>query len=247
MERMSCPLELKSLANREFEGYGSTFKNRDHGGDIVMPGAFKRTLAEQRKNKSLLPMLWMHNPDQVIGKWLDMREDDHGLFVKGVLADTQQGNEIHTLLKMEAVRGMSIGYQTVDQDFDDDGNRLLKEIKLWELSVCSMPMNPKAEIEHVKSRLSANGEYVPTVAEMAMVKRELEQWFRGKGMSRALATKYVSNAFKDASATLDTEQDEDGVIPDVSQRDADEEVAKALQEFADRLALENISKRIARR
>jgi HK97 family phage prohead protease len=215
MERMSCPLELKSLANREFEGYGSTFKNVDHGGDIVMPGAFKRSLAEQRKDNALLPMLWMHKPDHVIGKWQEMREDSHGLFVKGVLAETPLGDEIHTLLKMEAVRGMSIGFQTVDQDFDDDGNRLLKEIRLWELSVVSMPMNPKAEIQHVKSRLSAKGEYVPTVAEMAMVKRDLEQWLRGRGFSRALATKYASNVFKDSGAMPESDDQTEAISDDV--------------------------------
>lgn len=238
MERMSCPLEIKSLANREFEGYGSTFKNVDHGGDIVMPGAFKRTLAEHRKEKSLLPMLWMHNPDQVIGKWQDMREDDHGLLVRGILAETPQGDEIHTLLKMEAVRGMSIGFQTVDQDFDNDGNRLLKEIRLWELSVVSMPMNPKAQIEHVKSRLSAKGEYVPTVAEMAMMKRDLEQWFKGRGFSRALATKYASNIFKDSSATPESDD-----LPEVISDDLLTDIEKVLQAGANGMSVEVVRAR----
>jgi hypothetical protein len=231
---MTVPLEIKSLEARQFEGYGSTFGNVDHGDDIVMPGAFKRSLAEHRKNNSLLPMLWMHKPDQVAGKWLEMREDEDGLFVKGVLAPTPLGDEIHTLLKMEAVRGLSIGFKTIDQDFDKDGHRLLKELQLWETSIVSMPMNPLAQIAHVKSRLSANGEYVPT-------KTELEYILRKEGCSRNIAKQLVHKIRL-------FDEDSTGEIPDESLRNAeDEELAKALQAVADNIMADAIRAKFAKR
>jgi len=178
-------LEIKSLANREFEGRGSVFRNVDLGGDIVAPGAFKRSLSQHRKSGSLPQMFWSHDPSRVPGKWLDMREEDDGLHVKGVLADTPLGNEVHTLLKMEAVRGLSIGYQTMNADYDKEGNRIIKEADLWEVSVVSLPMNPLAQIMHVKTRLSAAGEYVQT-------SREFERTLRDVGYSRTVARKIVA-------------------------------------------------------
>jgi uncharacterized protein len=209
---LTIPLEIKSLSDREFEGHGSVFKNIDLGGDIVLPGAFKRSLSQHREAKSLPQMFWMHDPSRVPGKWLDMHEDKKGLAVRGVLADTDLGNEIHTLLKMDAVRGLSIGYVTRDQDFDKDGNRLIKEAELWEVSVVSLPMNPLAQVAHVKSRLSAAGEYVPTV-------REFERVLRDVGCSQKVAKILISKMFDDDSnETL--EEQRDAVVDDEATRAA---------------------------
>jgi HK97 family phage prohead protease len=187
---LTIPLEIKSLSDREFEGHGSVFKNLDLGGDIVLPGAFKRSLS----SGSMPAMFWMHDPSRVPGKWLDMHEDKKGLAVKGVLADTELGNEIRTLLKMDAVRGLSIGYVTRDQDFDKDGNRLIKEVDLMEVSVVSMPMNPLAQVAHVKSRMSVACEYVPT-------KREFEHILRDAGCSQKTAKVIVSKIFNEPDET----------------------------------------------
>ena len=185
---LTIPLEIKTLSEREFEGHGSVFKNVDLGGDIVAPGAFKRSLAQHRKSGGLPQMFWMHDPSRVPGKWLDMHEDARGLHVRGVLADTPLGNEVHTLLKMDAVRGLSIGYRTLDQDWTDDGSRVIKEAELWEVSVVSLPMNPLAQVAMVKSQLSAAGEYVPSP-------REFERILRDVGCSRTVAKTILSKLF----------------------------------------------------
>jgi len=217
---LTIPLEIKSLSDREFEGHGSVFKNIDLGGDIVMPGAFKRSLAQHREAKSLPQMFWMHDPSRVPGKWIEMSEDKKGLSVKGVLADTDLGNEIHTLLKMDAVRGLSIGYVTRDQDFDKDGNRLIKEADLWEVSVVSLPMNPLAQVAHVKSRLSAAGEYVPTV-------REFERVLRDVGCSQKVAKILISKMFDD--------EDSNGKLDEPRDAEVNDEAAKAAQALLDKI------------
>lgn len=179
-QTLSVPLELKALSAREFEGHGSVFGNVDHGGDIVMPGAFKRSLAQHKKAGTLPQMFWMHRPDMVPGVYSQVEEDAKGLYVKGELVDTPLGNEMHVLLSKKAVRGLSIGFRTLESDFDRDGNRLLKELDLWEVSLVSLAMNPLAKIESVKARLSSAGEYVPT-------EREFERLLRDAGCSRKLA------------------------------------------------------------
>lgn len=220
MEKKRIPLQIKSLQNREFEGYGSIFGNTDLGGDVVAKGAFTRSLKKYGGNGSLPLMFWAHDPAQVPGKWLEMSEDTNGLYVKGMLADTQLGNEVRTLLGMGAVRGLSIGYQTVDQDYTKDGVRVIKDAELWEVSVVSLPMNPLATVEHVKSRLSASGEYVPTV-------REFEHYFREIGCSKNVARKLISKIFDDD--LIGETPIEAGGTPDVE--DETELVAKTLQEI----------------
>src|SRR6056300_360109 len=123
---LTIPLEIKALNDGEFEGHGSVFGNEDLGGDVVVPGAFQRSLKTHKKTGSLPQMFWMHDPSRVPGKWLEMEEDARGLKVRGVLADTPLGNEIRTLLQMDAVKGLSIGYRTIDQDYLEDGSRALK-------------------------------------------------------------------------------------------------------------------------
>lgn len=189
-ETLRVSFEIKALGSREFEGHGSVFRNVDLGGDVVVPGAFKRTLAAHKKSGRLPQMFWMHQPDKVPGKWTHMEEDDKGLYTRGVLADTDLGNEMHTLLKLDAVRGLSIGYKTREADFDNDGNRLLKEVDLWEVSLVSLAMNPLAEVEAVKSRLSRDGVYVPDV-------REFEQFLRSNGYTRKFAEYATARIFRD--------------------------------------------------
>lgn len=184
-QTLSVSLELKSLEARQFEGHGSVFGNVDLGGDIVVRGAFRKTLAEHKRNGTMPQMFWMHDPSRVPGKWLEMSEDDAGLAVKGVLADTELGNEMRTLAKMKAVRGLSIGYVPTDVDYDRDGNRVIKSVDLWEVSLVSLAMNPLARVEATKARLSHLGEYVPDA-------RELENILRKCGMSQLTAKRVIS-------------------------------------------------------
>lgn len=228
---ITVPLEIKTLANREFEGRGSVFKNVDLGGDIVAPGAFKETLTKHRQSGSLPQMFWMHDPSRVPGKWIDMRETDDGLHVKGVLADTELGNEIHTLLKMDAVRGLSIGYQTVKASFDKDGNRVIKQADLWEVSVVSLPMNPLAQVQHVKSRMSAAGEYVPTI-------KEFEGILRDAGCSRSVA-KLIAYKVR----TIEDEEDAGEMSVATLRNAVDDDAAKALREIADKIMADAITRK----
>ena len=210
---LTIPLELKALNEGEFEGHGSVFGNEDFGGDVVMRGAFKKTLAQHKKANSLPQMFWMHDPSRVCGKWLDMCEDEHGLKVKGVLADTPLGNEIRTLLKMDAVRGLSIGFSIADQEWKDDV-RLIKEADLWEVSVVSLPMNPLAQVAHAKSQLSERGEYVPT-------SREFERTLRDVGCSQKVAKTIISKVYEGEERDVaepepkDEERDALGALKDL--------------------------------
>lgn len=225
-QKLSFGLELKALSDGQFEGHGSMFGNVDLGGDIVIPGAFKASLAEHKRNGTMPQMFWMHDPAKVAGRWDEMREDRKGLYVKGTLAATALGDEMRTLLKMDAVRGLSIGYRTRESDWDDEGNRLLKAVDLWEVSLVSLPMNPLAQVTHAKSRLSASGEYVPTP-------REFERILRDVGCSKTVAKRICGKVFETELCG--------GTLPELGRRDdgndEETEMLKGLNGLLDKIGL----------
>lgn len=137
-----------------FSGYASVFNVRDQGDDIVLPGAYKASIAA-RTSGELAPvrMLFNHDQKEVVGVWDEIVEDDHGLMVKGHLVlEVGRAREIHALMKAGALDGLSIGYEAVDHEKDrTQGVRLLKELALWEISVVTFPMCAPSRIEHVKT------------------------------------------------------------------------------------------------
>lgn len=163
MERKAVPFELKAVdpEGRTFEGYASVFRSPDKDspdmtGDMVCAGAFKKSIAE-RGHK--VRMLWQHDPSQPIGRWTSMREDDQGLYVKGQISETSLGRDVMTLLKDGAVDSMSIGYEPIPADTEyaktakGDSVRLLRAVKLWEVSLVSFPADQAAKVTAVKAAL----------------------------------------------------------------------------------------------
>jgi len=126
-------------------GYASIFGSADQSGDQVQPGAFSRSLEKTRSIK----MLWQHDPAQPIGVWEEIKQDDHGLWVKGrLLIDVAKGREAASLVAAGAIDGLSIGYRTVKAQRAETGGRKLEEIDLWEISLVTFPMLADARVGH---------------------------------------------------------------------------------------------------
>ena len=149
MERKEYKLEVKEVnEDGTFVGYASVFGNVDLVGDVVEAGAFKQTI---NHSKGKVPILWQHDSRQPIGVTEEMKEDEKGLWIKARLAlATQRGREAYELLKMGAIKGLSIGYDVVKQKMEG-GVRKLKELRLWEISVVTFAANPEAAVLSVKS------------------------------------------------------------------------------------------------
>ena len=135
-----------------FEGYGSVFGNKDLGNDVIEKGAFAKSI-RRRKAKGV-KLLYQHKSDMPIGVFDEIKEDDHGLVVKGRLAlKTQAGAEAYELLKMGALDGLSIGFRVNPQEVSYDkraNKRIIKEVDLMEVSLVTFPMNPQATVRSVK-------------------------------------------------------------------------------------------------
>lgn len=158
------------------EGYASLFGETDQGGDVVERGAYARSLAARAASGQRVKMLWQHDPAQPIGVWDELREDARGLWVKGRLLDsTQKGREAAALIAAGALDGLSIGYRTRRAVKNDQGQRVLTELELWEVSVVTFPMLPSA-------RVAAKG-HEPGAAEDAL--RELAAVLTGARLELA--------------------------------------------------------------
>jgi hypothetical protein len=148
---MAFDLDLKSVtAEGEFAGYASVFGNVDFGRDVVVQGAYAKSL--QRRPPAKVKMLFQHDPSEPIGIWLDLAEDQKGLRAKGkLILETTRGREIHALMRAGAVDGLSPGFRAVKDRFDRaKGIRFLEEMDVPEISIVTFPMNPRATVASVK-------------------------------------------------------------------------------------------------
>lgn len=167
------------------EGYGSTFGNTDAGGDIVLRGAFAKSLLN-RKPK----MLWQHDTRKVPGVWSEAQEDTKGLYLRGNFVKTQLGLEAYELSLAGAIDTMSIGYSVTEFEYDAK-TRFIKEVDLFEVSLVTFPMNEQAKIVAVKS--------------LPQTVREFEGFLRDAGYSREDAVAIASRGFKKADSLRDAD------------------------------------------
>jgi len=155
MDIKNLHFEVKEVSeDGTFEGLLSVYGNVDLGGDVVERGAFTKSLEE---SKYTVPMLWQHDQKTPIGL-LEIQDSEVGLKVKGIyVLEVEKARESHALMKRGVIKGLSIGYQSI-KDKIEKGIRYLSEIKLYEGSVVTFPMNPLALVTTVKSTKDFNEE-----------------------------------------------------------------------------------------
>jgi HK97 family phage prohead protease len=181
------------LKEGQFVAYASVFGNKDSYGDVVMPGAFARTIADWQKSGDVIPILFAHNmsdPDFNLGSVIKIEEDSVGLKVTAELdLENPKALQVYRMLKGRRIRQMSFAYDEVDSGpAVHDGADVweLRELKLYEVSIVTVGANQETEILAVKQ--------VPSVAERAI--RDIKA-------GRVLSAKNES-ALRDAHAAIGT-------------------------------------------
>lgn len=210
--RIGCEIKAagESGAEMTFSGYGSVFDVADSYNDIIEAGAFSDTISKFKASGTWPAMLAQHggwgisSQDMTpVGVWTEMREDEHGLYVEGKLADTPRGRELYTLMKMTprpAINGLSIGYYITDshdEKTNGESFRHITGIDLVELSLVTFPANNDARVENVKSGQRASI-------------RDAERALREAGFSRSEAKGILAGGYK--SLSLRDAGDGDAVI-----------------------------------
>jgi HK97 family phage prohead protease len=131
------------------KGYGSVFGNKDSDNDIIEKGAYKRTI---KNNGSRVKYLYQHDITKPIGKMKELYEDEKGLVFVAEVPKTTFGNEVLELMKYGVIDENSVGIMPVKKDYDEDGVRMIKEVKLYEISAVTIAANDEAKILEVKGQ-----------------------------------------------------------------------------------------------
>jgi len=186
-------LNVKSVSDAgEFEGYGAVFNVEDSYSDVILPGAFEKSLAQWKSKGRMPAMLWQHQIDEPIGVWQEMQEDCHGLFVKGSLLidDDPLARRAHAHLKSGSLSGMSIGFNYVPGGIEYDDEKdvyLVSEIDLWEVSLVTFPANDDARVSDVKNMLASG-----KTPDARSVERALRD---ALGLSRRQAKRFMADGY----------------------------------------------------
>lgn len=201
-------LDVKAVTEQgEFEGYASTFGNEDQGGDIVVKGAFAKSIA---RGVGRIKMFRDHDRTKIIGGWVEAVENEKGLKVRGQLdLGIQLADETHLLLKKGRLDGLSIGFRTIKHRFDQAKPlvRYLEEVDLKEISIVPFGMNERALITGVKGGL-------PT-------EREFEQFLmRDAGLSAQQAKAFIADGYKALKSKRDAAGSEAEIVVDLMNRAA---------------------------
>jgi len=198
---LNRPFEVKAVTEEgKFSGYGSIFGNVDLHKDVILPGAFAKSLVRHKQKGTLPAMLWQHSMRDVVGVYESMEEDDRGLKLSGELFikdSIPEADKAYTLMRRKAVTGMSIGFTIPKggEEFNKDKDIWeIKEVDLMEVSIVTWPANPEAQIESVKSALENP--------------REFERLLRDAGLSSLQAKRLMSGGF-DALLKRDGEADDE--------------------------------------
>ena len=113
--------------------YGSEAKIADFR-ETIAPGAFTRTLAENRDILCLAD----HDPARVLGRTksgtLQLREDERGLRFELQVPDTSTGRDLRALAERGDLGGVSMGFIATRDSWDGD-LRTLHEVELHEVSI----------------------------------------------------------------------------------------------------------------
>jgi HK97 family phage prohead protease len=155
--RKTIPFNIKATSEDDdkglgkINGYGSIFGNKDSYGEVVVKGAFAKSLNESRQGA--IKMLWQHQSDQPIGVWKDLKEDHVGLIGDAELPiNIPFVREKYQMAKAGLVDGLSIGYMVRKNGYEilEDGTILLKDLDLREISLVTFPANPLSLVSDVK-------------------------------------------------------------------------------------------------
>jgi len=152
MIRVRARAEIKIIEQKEekdqgiIEAYVSIFDNVDLVGDIIRRGAFVESL-----RKKLPKGVWMHNWEEPIAKTLKGEEDDKGLFIRAQFnLETQRGRESFSDIKFGIIDEFSIGFKILDYEWDENDNRIIKKVRLYEWSPVLAGANPDTQLINVK-------------------------------------------------------------------------------------------------
>lgn len=176
-EYLDIPLSVKQLTsdekNYQYEGFASSW-NIDSDDDRIARGAFLDSIDLVLRGSRVIPALWQHMRYEPIGKYVELKENEDGLFVRATMpkSDTFVSGRVWPQLEHGSVGSMSIGFYPKEWEWvEEEGRqiRVLKKVDLKEISLVTFPANEDAEVTGIKKSCSK----IENISELT--ERELEK------------------------------------------------------------------------
>jgi HK97 family phage prohead protease len=148
--------------------YWSAFNNKDDGADIMMPGAWSRSIAERgpQSKQPRVKFLYQHDDKMLVAAPSALVEDDFGLLATYTIPQTTLGKDVLLLYDAGVISEHSVGFTLNLSTWDRAQQaRLLQECVLWEGSAVTWGMNSQTPVVAVKA-LAQPG-YLARLAEQA--------------------------------------------------------------------------------
>lgn len=142
LKKINKSSDLSSSTTYKIKGYANVYNITDNHNDIIIKGAF-----ENLNSTENIKLLWQHMTDKPIGKIIEIKQDDYGLFVVAEInLNLTLGKEIANLIESGAINGLSIGFSVEKSHINEQSIRVITKAKLWEISIVTFPANEHAQI-----------------------------------------------------------------------------------------------------
>ena len=190
----SLDLVIKDMDAKKgiVEGYFSAFGSIDSDGDVIMPGAFKRSIQDWGPDgKGRIKHLLNHDPSKPLGKIVELKEDSYGLYYKSQIGTHQLGKDFVAMVESGLIAEHSIGFRTIREQKGQEANEI-HDVMLFEGSSLTawganentplLGMKNMGTIEDLQSQIKAfekfirNSDVSDETVELCLIKvRQLAQ------------------------------------------------------------------------
>lgn len=134
-----------TLEDGALEGIAVRFGVVDSYRSTFTPTTFKGLAGRS------VPMLWAHNPSEVLGSWTSLRATSEGLVSSGKLnLEVQRAREVRSMLLAGDVKGLSIGF-IANKAEQRDGVRVITAAELVEISITAFASVPGSGVTGIRS------------------------------------------------------------------------------------------------
>jgi HK97 family phage prohead protease len=168
----SFGLEVKDIDAKSgvVSGYFSAFGMVDSDGDIMMPGAFKRSIQDWGVDgKQRIKHLLNHDPSKPLGKLMSLKEDSYGLYYESKVGTHQLGKDFIKMVESGLIGEHSIGFRTLREQKSGEANEI-HEVMLFEGSSLTawganentplLGLKNMGNVEQVKDQIKAFEKFI---------------------------------------------------------------------------------------
>jgi len=221
MDRKTLPVDIEwkaaSGSAGEVEGYASVFGNIDLDGDVVMPGAFSKSVQEFPKRTQPLPLIADHQLTTagVVGSVVALKEDSKGLWFKAKFSSKSTAQDLRTDVIEGHVRGTSFTYDVIKAHpgfVNGKSVRQLHELRLWEITISPFPINQLAGLTAAKSGTAPRDEWMESMSHALAIVSERAR----KAAVAELVAQYPGVTDEQDDDTAAADQDADSTADDAA-------------------------------